>query len=279
MERRQYDRIERPGRRQSDRRVPTAGNRRVLLVGADKVWALLTAYLFEEAGYSTFTADDCGQAIAVATRRLPDVLVVGVEVPDTFDMLAQWSRPSSISDIPVVVLTSSIQSPDARRARAAGGVTLLAHRDDLDVLVGEVDTLIAAAPQVQRSLKRRLLDLQEIAQHCAQDLEGQDCVHRLIDRVRIAIFAVDDEGQCIAASQGATMLTGYSRRQLLKASVFQPGFAGGRVSDDRWRSFLASRQFAGTTTLTNRAGVDVTVHAAAVAEILPGVHVAAFAPA
>jgi PAS domain S-box-containing protein len=279
MERRQHDRLARPGRRQSDHRLPTVGNRRVLLVGQEKVWSLLTAYAFEEVGYTVSTVDNWPQAVAVAMRLLPDVVVVQMEASDTLDMLAQWSELSNTADIPVVVLTASLRSIDAGRERAAGGVTLLAHADDVDVLVGEVDTLIAAAPRAQRALKRRLLDLQEIAQTCAQNADGQARLRRLIDRLQVAIFAVDDEGHCIAASQGATMLTGYSRRQLLKTSVFQSGFAGGQVSDERWRHFLANRQYTGTTQIINRAGEEVTVHAAAVAEILPGLHVAALVAA
>ena len=279
MERRQHDRLVRPGRRQSDRRTPAADNRRVLLVGPDEAWRLLTAYLFEEAGYAVYAAADQLQAVAFTTRLLPDVVVVQMEAPDTLDMLARLSEASSTNDIPVVVLTSSLQSTEARRARAAGGVTLLAHAGDVDVLVGEVDTLIAAAPRAQRTLKRRLLDIQELARLLHAGREGQARLRHLIDRLQVAILAVDEQGHCIAASQGATMLTGYSRLQLLTTSVFQEGFAGGHMSDERWRGFLANRQYAGTTTITNRAGEDVTVHAAAVAEIMPGFHVAAFAPA
>jgi PAS domain S-box-containing protein len=279
MERRQHDRLVRPGRRQTDRRPPAADHRRALLVGPDEAWRLLTAYVFEEAGYVVYAAADQQQAVAFTTRLLPDVVVVQVEAPDTLDVLAGLSEGSSTCDIPVVVLTSSLQSTEARRARAAGGVTLLAHPADVDVLVGEVDTLIASAPRAQRALKRRLLDLQELARCYRPNADGQARLRQLIDRLQVAIFAVDEQGHCIAASQGATMLTGYSRPQLLTTSVFQAGFAGGHVSDERWRAFLANRQYAGTTTITNRAGEDVTVHAAALAEIMPGVHVAAFAAA
>jgi PAS domain S-box-containing protein len=279
MDRRQHDRLARPGRRQSDRRPATADNRRVLLAGADEAWRLLTAYLFEEAGYAVYAAADPRQAVAFTTRLLPDVVVVQMDEPDTLDVLARLSDGSSTYDIPVVVLMASLQSLEACRARAAGGVPLLPHAADVDVLVGEVDTLIAAAPRAQRALKRRLLDIKELARYYTPDGEGQERLRHLIDRLQVAILAVDEQGRCIAASQGATMLTGYSRLQLLTGSVFQAGFAGGHVSDERWRGFLMKRQFTGTTTITNRAGEDVMVHAAAVAEIMPGVHVAAFAAA
>jgi PAS domain S-box-containing protein len=247
------------------------------LVGADEAWSLLVSYVFEEAGYSVHAAADPCQSLAFTSRLLPDVVLVQIDAPGVLDLLAGLSAASSTSDIPVVVLTSSLQSAEARRARAAGGVTLRARPDDVEGLVGKVDALIATAPRAQRMLKRRLLELQELARYYKPDADGQDRLRQLIDRLQVAIFAVDEQGRCIAASQGATKLTGYSHLQLLTASVFDAGFAGGHVSDERWRCFLADREYAGTTTITNRAGKDVTVHAAAVAEIMPGFHVAAIA--
>ena len=279
MRRREHDRLARPGRRQSDRHPPLADNRRILLVGPDEAWRLLTAYVFEEAGYAVFAAADPDQAVTFTRRMLPDVVVVQMEPLDALDVVTRLSEGPSTCDIAVVVLTSSLQSIEARRARAARGVTLLRHAEEVDVLVGEVDALIDAAPRAQRTLKRRLLDLQELASYYRSDAEGQARLRQLIDRLQVAILAVDEQGHCIAASQGATTLTGYSRLQLLTTSLFDPGFAGGYVSEERWRGFLAHRQYTGTTTITNRAGADVMVHAAAVAEIMPGFHVAAFSAA
>jgi PAS domain S-box-containing protein len=146
-------------------------------------------------------------------------------------------------------------------------------------LIDEADTLIVAAPRVQRTLQRRLFALKELAQHYRTDAEGQERLRHLIDRLQVAILAVDEAGRCIAASDGATVLTGYSRPQLLTASVLHDGFAAGHVSDELWRSILANRPYAGTMTITTRDGEDVPVHAAAVAKILPGLHVAAFVAA
>jgi len=157
-------------------------------------------------------------------------------------------------------------------------VTLRAHPDDVDAVVGEVDTLIGVAPRTQRTLKRRLLQLQALARYYTPNAAGQARLRQLIDRLQVAILAVDEQGYCIAASKGAAILTGYTHLQLLRGSVFDAAFAGGQVSDERWRVFLANRQYAGTTTITNGAGENVTVHAAA-AEILPGFHVAAFTAA
>jgi PAS domain S-box-containing protein len=278
MERREHDRLTRPGRRQTDRRPPAADHRRVLLMGQDEEWRLLTAYLFEEAGYAAYAATDGRQAIAFTARLLPDVVVMQMDTPDTLDALMGLSENPSTFDISVVVLTSSLESAEARRVRVLGGVPLVPDDNDVNALVGEVDTLIAVATRGPRALKRRLLDLQELARYYAPDAEGRALLGHLIDHLQVAIFAVDEHGRCLAASEGATMLTGYSRVQLLARSMFQTGFVGGHALDELG-GFLSSRQYTGTTTITNRAGESVTVHAAAVAEILPGFHVAAFAAA
>jgi PAS domain S-box-containing protein len=278
MNRRQHDRLNRPGRRQSDRRQPAADQRRVLLMGSDEAWRLLNTYVFEEAGYIVYAADDERQAVAFTTRLLPDVVVVQVGVSGALDVLMRLSEIPSTFDIPVVVLTPSLESIDAQRARAVGGVTLLSHGDDVDLLVGEVDTLIAVAPRVQRTLKRRLLDLQELARYYPPDPDGQASLRHLIDHLQVAVLAVDEQGVCIAASEGASKLTGYSHVQLLTTSVFQAAFPGAHASDSRGRGFLVDRQYAATTTIRNRAGEELTVHAAAAVEIMPGFHIAAFAP-
>ena len=217
--------------------------------------------------------------VALAMRVLPDVVVVHLDTPDTLGILAALSKAPSTNDIPVVVLTSSLHSREARLAHAAGGVTLLAHATEVDVLVGEVDTLIAVEARARRALKRRLLDIRELARLFTPGDEGRDRLRRLIDHLQVAILAVDAQGHCIAASDGTTRLTGYSRPQLLTTSVLQEGLAGAQVSMEGWYDFLAHRQYAGTITITNREGQDVTVHAAAVAEVMPNFHVAAFAAA
>ena len=263
MDRRHHDSLSRPGRRLSDRRTPTADQHRVLLVGPDEAWRLLTAFMFEEAGYTVYAAADHWQAVAFATRLLPDVVVVAIETPDALEILVRLAAGPTTQDIPVVVLTSSLQSITARRA--------------WDVLVGEVDTLIAAAPRARRTLKRRLLDIQELARFYPPDQEGQHRLRDLIDRLQVAIFAVDAKGHCIAASEGATRLTGHSRGQWLRTSVCTAGVPGGPLSDVRWPGVLATEHDGGTMSITTRAGERLPVHAVAVAELLPGVHVAAFA--
>jgi len=279
MHTRKPDPPRRPGRLESDCTAPLADQRRVLLVGENDDWRLLTSYLFEDAGYTAYAAGDGHQAVALVARLLPDVVVVQMDAPDGLDVLMRLREDAGAADIPVVVLTAWIESAHAQRVRALGGVPLAPDATDIKALVGEVGSLIVVAARGARALKRRLLDLRELARYYSPDAEGRAQLRRLIDQLQVAIFAVDEHGHCIAASEGLTTLTGYSRLQLLSRSVFEIGFVPGHVSDARWRGFLANRQSPGVTSITTRAGEDIAVHAASVTEILPGFHVAAFAAA
>jgi PAS domain-containing protein len=211
-------------------------------------------------------------------RLLPDVVIVATHTPDTLEILVRLSAESGTQDIPLVVLTASLHSSAARRLRDAGGVTLLPHAAEVDVLVGEVDALVEAAPHARRTLKRRLLDIQELARFYPPDQGGCARLRALIDRLQVAIFAVDADGQCIAASQGVMQLTGDpQRRWLTRPSSDAAAVSGGAAKKAApWRSLVVPR--AGkTTTITTDRGERVAVHVALLAEVLPGVQVVAMA--
>jgi PAS domain S-box-containing protein len=247
-------------------------------VGIDEDWRLLTSYLFEDAGYTAYAARDARQAARFVSRVLPDAVVVQMDEPDGLDVLMRLPRDTN-ADVPIVVLVESLGSAHAQRVRALGGEALALDATDLNALVGEVDALIVVSARGPRALNRRLLDLQELARHYTPDAEGRALLRRLIDQLQVAVLAVDEHGHCIAASQGATALTGFSRLQLLTKSLFEIGFVRELVSGAQRRGFPADRPFRGTATIVTQAGDNVAVHAAAVAEILPGFHVAAFAAA
>ena len=58
-----HDPPRRPGRLESDCSAPLADQRRVLLVGENDDWRLLTSYLFEDEGYTAYAAGDGRQAV------------------------------------------------------------------------------------------------------------------------------------------------------------------------------------------------------------------------
>ena len=110
----------------------------------------LTSYLFEDAGYTAYAAGGGRQAVRFVARLLPDVVVVRMDAPDGLDVLMRLREDIGTADMPVVVLTESLQSMQAQHVRALGWRTLAPDTADINALVGEVDTLIVVAARGPR---------------------------------------------------------------------------------------------------------------------------------
>jgi CheY-like chemotaxis protein len=145
--------------------------------------------VFEKAGYVAYAAGDHRQAVAFATRLLPDVVVLAVETPDTLDILMRLSAGPTTRNIPLIVLTPSELTTSVRDTRNASGIILVADSLDLDVLASVADALIEAGPRARRTLKRRLLDIQELARFYPPDRSVQAHLQQFIDRLQVAMFA------------------------------------------------------------------------------------------
>ena len=108
-----------------------------------------------------------------------------------------------------------------------------------------------------------------------------EAVKRLEEAVRVHPFAVlfsDNTGRYIGANASAAELTGYSRRELLTASVFDiTPPVDEREMELLWRAFLRTGRQDGEVTLRRRDGSQVLSRYLATTNVVPGVHVSVLA--
>jgi DNA-binding response OmpR family regulator len=78
-------------------------------------------------GFETVIADDAARAIERARATHPDVIVTEVALPrhDGFRLLDDLKRDTRISDIPMIVVTSLVESAVRERAGRAGCAAVL----------------------------------------------------------------------------------------------------------------------------------------------------------
>ena len=148
-----------------------------------------------------------------------------------------------------------------------------------ETLLAEVDELMRATPRerlVVRRLRRTLLILRELGRRVKPEERGQERVRSLIDRLQIAILALDSQGRYVAVSRGASTLTGYSRAELLGTSIHHAGLVLAPTESEHWQELLTQQQAAAGTVIRDRSGNTVSVQTE-FATVLPGLHVAAFA--
>jgi PAS domain S-box-containing protein len=92
----------------------------------------------------------------------------------------------------------------------------------------------------------------------------------------LIILAADDSGRYIAASDALCALTGYSQDELLEMHVWDLSITRNIEKDLRtWRQFLRVGGFVGEYQLRRKTEETIKIPCIAVADVVPGLHVAA----
>jgi PAS domain S-box-containing protein len=282
-ERRQGGRRGNAGRRESDIPAPHPEPPRVLIIASNLDMRLLYTMLLEQAGCTVYAADEGAAAIAMAQHHLPDVVVTedSRSTATPFDPLGQLRATPLTANIPVVVVATSIHFDMPVHTRAWRTIVVLAKPVEPDKVISSVIELASDTPperSVRRQLTRTLLALRTCAAHMKPDPDVQQRVRALIDRLQVAVLALDEHGRYVAASAAASELTGYAQHELLAMSIFDSqldsDFAFQR---DKWPNVLEAEQEGMTATV--RVGKRRTRRMkAAFLTIVPGLHAAAIAP-
>jgi PAS domain S-box-containing protein len=94
----------------------------------------------------------------------------------------------------------------------------------------------------------------------------------------LIILAADDSGRYIAASDALCALTGYSQDELVEMHVWDLSITRNIEKDLRtWRQFLRVGGFVGEYHLRRKTDETIKIPCIAVADVVPGLHVAAMA--
>ena len=134
---------------------------------------------------------------------------------------------------------------------------------------------VAALSQIMQRLT------QEARTTLSSATPQQEAVKRLEEAVRVHPYAVlfaDNTGRYIGANLAAVELTGFSRRELLAASMFDlTPPADERDVELLWRAFLRTGRQDGEITIRRRDGSQISSRYLAATNVVPGVHVSVLA--
>jgi CheY-like chemotaxis protein len=100
----------------------------ILVVDDDRVVSHLVTSLLREKGHKVLTAYDAVQGMMQAKRTPPvDVIVLDINMPGGSgeDTLKKIKMSTRTSDIPVIILSGSIDSQGQERVRALGAEAVL----------------------------------------------------------------------------------------------------------------------------------------------------------
>jgi two-component system cell cycle response regulator DivK len=108
--------------------------------------------VLEGCGYGVCEASDGRQAVEVAKRENPDLLIVDLQMPalDGLGVLAELRRDERFAEVPIVALTASAMQGDRERALEAGFTEYITKPVNLRFLREEITRLLS--PRVTTSL-------------------------------------------------------------------------------------------------------------------------------
>jgi two-component system cell cycle response regulator DivK len=100
--------------------------------------------VLEGCGYIVSEASDGRQAVEVAKRENPDLLIVDLQMPalDGLGVLAELRRDERFADVPIVALTASAMQGDRERALEAGFTEYITKPVNLRFLREEITRLL-----------------------------------------------------------------------------------------------------------------------------------------
>jgi PAS domain S-box-containing protein len=96
--------------------------------------------------------------------------------------------------------------------------------------------------------------------------------------IPVAVLVADNRARYVEANEGAVLLTGYTRRELLNMSVWDLTVeADAAIGKVMWQTFLDAGELAGGYQVRRKDGRVVHTTFFAAAHVLPGLHVSALA--
>jgi DNA-binding response OmpR family regulator len=137
------------------------GGERVLLVDDEAPMRAVCRLNLELEGFDVLEAEEGREALALASRERPDLVLLDVMMPsmDGFDVARRLQSDPATRTIPVVFMTALAASDDRRRGFDAGGVGYVVKPFDPVHLGATVrHTLDRIAAGDRDGLRREVLD-------------------------------------------------------------------------------------------------------------------------
>ena len=128
--------------------VDVRAGRRVLIVDDDAITRMLVKLLLEREHFEVLEAGNREQAVAIAARTHPDLMIIDLNMPevDGYSAIARIRRDLSLVAMPILVLTSEDGPGVEQRVLDLGA-------DDYTVKPFEAGVLLARVQAMLRRLK------------------------------------------------------------------------------------------------------------------------------
>ena len=256
----------------------------VLVASSDNVRRAEIVRAAEQTGHRVLEALDGVQAVTTATRYIPDLLVADAVLPqlDGVQVATSLKENPDTTDVGIILIGTIAAAPDV----VDSTWRIVGSSADVTRPMATVLSRRTTASDAVVTLRRALADVRASASAPADNGDGASTLVRArqiansVEELMISVLVADDDARYVEANAAACALSGYSREELLAMTIWDLTPEQGVPRDRRlWDRFKRDGRFEGTYRIRRRTGETVTIRCAASANVSPGLHVSALAPA
>lgn len=152
----------------------------------------------EAAGYEVLQAANGGEALALLSRRRPDLVLCDITMPGLggYDVLKGMREQGDLAGVPLIFLTALAERNDVLTGKQAGADDYLVKPIDYEILLATVAARLAQVARVQKSAVQRA---EEVWQEVLASSRGRtvDALYKAtfaFDRFLVGVMIVDESG-------------------------------------------------------------------------------------
>lgn len=169
------------------------GNQPVLIVDDDPKSLLILSTMLSNAGYETTCAESAADALRVLETISPDLILLDVMLPDMngFELCRRLKKSKARKDIPVIFLTSKVESESIVTGFRSGSVDYVTKPFNVTELLARVQVHLELRRSKQE-LKKRAKEIEEKNRKLEEQAEQlKDNAEKLkeMDRIKSRFFA------------------------------------------------------------------------------------------
>jgi two-component system, cell cycle response regulator DivK len=122
--------------------------KRILVVDDNEDNRQILIDLFSAAGYEVIEAHTGPDAVTIATRELPDLVLMDIQLPgiDGYEATRRIKAQTALARVPVIAVTSYALAGDDRKAAAAGCDDYVTKPFSPRALLAKVRAILDDAP-------------------------------------------------------------------------------------------------------------------------------------
>ena len=119
-------------------------SKKVLIVDDEPNIVMSLDFLMKKNGFAVFIARDGEEALALAQREVPDVIILDIMMPDVdgYEVCRQLKATPALSHIRIIFLSAKSKELDIERGYAAGADLYLTKPFSPRVLLENVRSLL-----------------------------------------------------------------------------------------------------------------------------------------